>query len=58
MNSAQWLTIHRIIECPELEGAHKGHQVQLLAPHGSTQKSHQMFESIVRTLPELQQTLP
>ena len=30
---------HRITEYPEMKGTHKDHQVQLLAPHRTTQKS-------------------
>lgn len=46
---------HRTIEYPKLEGNHIDHGVQLLPPHRTTQKSGRMSESIVQTLPELQQ---
>lgn len=39
----------------KLEGTHKGHWVQLQAPHSTTQKSHQISESIVQMLLELWQ---
>ena len=46
---------HGIIEYPELGGTHKDHQVQLLAPHRTTQKSDHMSESIVWMVFELRQ---
>jgi len=45
---------HRIVESPELEGTHNSHHVQLLAPHGTIQKSTPVSESIVQILLELQ----
>jgi len=49
-------SVHRItdIECPEVEGTHNHHQVQLMAPHRTTQKSNPMTKSIVQTPLELQ----
>ena len=44
---------YRIIEYPELEGAHKNHEVRLVAPHGTTQKSDHVSESSVEMLLEL-----
>lgn len=44
---------HRIIKYPKLNGTHKVHQVQLLAPHGTTQKLDHMPESGVQILLEL-----
>ena len=44
-----------IIEYPKLEGTHKAHRAQPLAPHRSTQKSDHMTESVVQMLLELQQ---
>jgi len=49
---------HQILwikEYPQLEGTHKDHWVQLLAPHSTTQNSNPMSESGVQTLLELQQ---
>ena len=46
---------HRITEQPKLEGTHKDHWVQLLAPHRTTQKSNYLSESSVQMLLELQQ---
>jgi len=46
---------HRIIECPTLEGTHKGHQVQSWLHTASTKKSNSVSESTVQTLPKLQQ---
>lgn len=43
-----------LTEHPDLEGAHEDHWAQLLVPHRSTQKSDDMSESVVQTLPELQ----
>ena len=43
---------HRIIENPELLGAHKDHRVQLLAPHRTTQSPNLLSESNVQTLLE------
>lgn len=43
---------HRIIDYPKLEGTHKDHRVQLLAPHRTTQKSNSMCESAVQILLE------
>ena len=54
--SSQWRPRnHRIIEYPKLEGTHKDHRVQLLAPHSTTQKSDHTTESVVQTLLELWQ---
>lgn len=38
--------IHRIVEYLELEGSHKNHRVQLLAPHRDTQKSDHISEAL------------
>ena len=46
---------HRIIKYLELEGTQKGHQVQFLTPHRTTQNSNSMSESVFQTLLELQQ---
>uniref|UniRef100_A0A493TGN0 Glutamate receptor interacting protein 1 n=1 Tax=Anas platyrhynchos platyrhynchos TaxID=8840 RepID=A0A493TGN0_ANAPP len=46
---------HRITGYPELEGTHKDHQVQLLAPHRSTKNSDHMTKCTVQTLLKLQQ---
>ena len=46
---------HQIAEYPKLEGTHKDHQVQLLAPHKTTQKSGHKSGSLVQTLLELWQ---
>ena len=46
---------HRLTEQPELEGTHKGHRVQLLAPHSTTGKLSHLLETIVQTLLELRQ---
>ena len=45
----------RIIKYPELEGTHKGHRVQILAPYRTTQKVDHMSESIIQALLELWQ---
>ena len=37
----------RIIKYPELEGTHKGHRVQILAPYRTTQKVDHMSESML-----------
>ena len=47
--------IHRIIECLKLKGAHKDHQVQLLAPPGTTEKLNPMSESVIQILLEFWQ---
>jgi len=44
---------HRIIEYPELEGIHKENRVQLLDPHGTTQKPNNISESFVQMLLKL-----
>lgn len=44
--------IHRIIDYPKLEGAHKDHQVQLLALHSTIPRSHHIPERIVQMLLE------
>ena len=44
-----------IVEYPELKETYKDHQVQLLAPHRTTQKSKQRSESIVQMLLKLRQ---
>ena len=44
---------HRIVEYPELEGAHKDHVLQLLAPHRTTRNSYHISESVVQMLLEL-----
>ena len=51
----QRICIHRIVEYPKLEGTHKGHGVQPLAPHNTIQNSNPMYESTVQTLLELWQ---
>ena len=37
-----YLPHHRIIEYPKLEGTHRDNQIQLLAPHRTTQKNQTM----------------
>ena len=37
---------YRVIENPKLEGTHKDHRVQLLAPYRTTQNSDHTTESI------------
>lgn len=46
---------HRTTEYLKLEKTHEDHQVQLLLPHTTTQKSDHMSENVVQTLLELQQ---
>ena len=43
---------HRNVKYPRLEGIHKGHQVQLLAPQRVTQKSDHISEHMFRALVE------
>lgn len=45
----------RIIKYPELEGAHRDYQIQLLALNRTSQQSHPVFEGTVQMLLELQQ---
>ena len=61
-------TSHRTIEYPKLEGTHKDHQVQLLAPHRTIQNSlgilvccfrqNLWFSLIVKSQPSLQEYFP
>ena len=46
---------YRIIEFPEVEETHKDHQVQLSAPHYTTQNPNPMSERFVQTPLELWQ---
>ena len=39
---------HGTTEYPKLEGTHKGHGVRALAPHGTTQKSDHVLDSIIQ----------
>ena len=39
----QRICIHRIVEYPKLEGTHKGHGVQPLAPHNTIQNSNHIY---------------
>lgn len=43
----------RITEYPELEESHEDHQVHILAPRRTTQKSDHVSESVVQTLLKL-----
>ena len=45
----------RIIEHPTLEGPHKDHGVQLLAPHRTTQNSNPTSKNVAQTSLELRQ---
>ena len=47
-----------IIEYPKLEGTHKHHPVQLLAPCRTTQKSDHMSEITVQTFLNSSSTVP
>jgi len=48
-------TILRIIDYSKLEGTHKDHQFQFLAPHRTIKKSDHMHENVVQTILELWQ---
>ena len=50
------ISFHRITEYPELEGSHKDHQVQHLAPCKTILNSNAMSESVVQMLLEFWQS--
>lgn len=45
-----WLQSCRTTEHPELDGTHRGHRAQLLASHGTTQKSDHVYKGIIEII--------